>query len=90
MLAKPINLAKPGDVIVADMGGFPQAGGFGELLALECVTKEIAGLVTSVSVRDLREIIEIGSPVFAAGISICRTAKANLGSITIQSRVQLR
>ena len=81
MLIKAICMAKPGDVIVADMGRILNAGPFGEVLAVECVTKKIAGLVVTGSVRDSREITELGFPVFSAGLSVCGTAKATLGTI---------
>ena len=56
MLIKAISMAKPGDVIVADM-------------------------VVSGAVRDGQAIAELGFPVFAAGLSVCGTSKATLGTI---------
>lgn len=81
MLVKAISMAKHGDVIVADMGRIISSGPFGEVLATECVVKGIAGLVATGSIRDSREIIAMGFPVFCANLSICGTAKATLGTI---------
>lgn len=81
MLIKAINMAESGDVIVADMGAAKDSGPFGEVLAVECVTKGIAGLVVSCSVRDSIEIEELGFPVFSNGLCIKGTAKASLGTI---------
>lgn len=81
MLIKAISMAKPGDVIVADMGRILNAGPFGEVLATECVARGMAGLVVSGAVRDGQAIAELGFPVFAAGLSVCGTSKATLGTI---------
>ncbi|RKL63462.1 4-carboxy-4-hydroxy-2-oxoadipate aldolase/oxaloacetate decarboxylase [Thermoanaerobacteraceae bacterium SP2] len=81
MLIKAISMAKRGDVIVADMGRVISSGCFGEVLATECVVKGVAGLIVTGSIRDSREIIAMGFPVFSANISICGTAKATLGTI---------
>jgi 4-hydroxy-4-methyl-2-oxoglutarate aldolase len=81
MLIKAINMAKEGDVIVADVGRTIHAGPFGEVLAVECVTKKLGGLIVSGSVRDSEAIINLGFPVFATSLSVCGTAKATLGTI---------
>lgn len=81
MLLKAIQLAHPGDVIVLDCGRCVEAGPFGEVAATECVTKGVAGLVTTGSVRDTAEIIDLGFPVYTSGISIVGTVKESLGLI---------
>ena len=81
MLIKAISMAQKGDVIIADMGNAVANGPFGEVLAVECVTKGLAGLIFNCAVRDSREIIELGLPVFSAQICISGTAKATLGTI---------
>ncbi len=81
MLLKAIKEAQSGDVLVVDAGRLVEAGPFGELTALECLTKGLGGLVTTGSVRDTHEIIEMGFPVFSAGVSIVGTVKESLGLI---------
>lgn len=81
MLIKAVSMARPGDVIVADMGAAEDSGPFGEVLAVECVTRGIAGLVLSCAVRDSREIEKLGFPVFSNGLCVKGTAKATLGVI---------
>ena len=81
MLIKAVSMAQPGDVIVADMGHIIDNGPFGEVLAVECISKKLAGLVLSCSVRDSAAIIRRQFPVFAAGISVFGTSKAVKGSI---------
>lgn len=81
MLIKAISMAKSNDVIVCDMGRLVNEGPFGEVLAVECISKGVAGLVVTSSVRDSADIIKRGFPVFSAGLSICGTSKATLGTI---------
>ena len=80
-LIKAISLAEPGQVIVLDMGDKPQYAPFGEVLMTECRAKGLAGLVTNSCVRDTRELIEAGFPVFSAGIGILGTVKVHRGTI---------
>lgn len=81
MLLRAIHDAQPGDVIVADAGRCQESGPFGELTATECKTKGLGGLVTTGSVRDSAEIIELGFPVFSSAVSIVGTVKESLGLI---------
>lgn len=81
MLIKAVSMAKPGDVIVADMGPIVDNGPFGEVLAVECLAKGCAGLVISCSVRDTEAIVRRGLPVFSTGVSVFGTAKASKGTV---------
>lgn len=81
MLIKAVSMAQPGDVVVADMGPIVDNGPFGEVLAVECQTKKVAGLVVTCSVRDTAAIAHMGFPVFSAGVSVFGTAKATKGTI---------
>lgn len=81
MLIKAVSMARPEDVIVADMGHILDNGPFGEVLAVECIARKMAGLVVSGSVRDSEAIIRRRFPVFSAGISVYGTAKAVKGTI---------
>lgn len=47
-----IERAQAGEVIVVDYGGNTQTGPFGEIMALACQIRGIAGLVTNGAVRD--------------------------------------
>jgi 4-hydroxy-4-methyl-2-oxoglutarate aldolase len=81
MVLKAIKEAKRGDVIVVNFGRIINSGPYGEMTALECKTKGLGGFVTTGSVRDTAEIIEMGFPVFSAGVSIVGTVKESLGRI---------
>jgi len=81
MLIKAVQLAQKGDVIVADMGAIIDNGPFGEVLAVECQTKGVAGLVVTCSIRDTEAISEMKFPAFSSGISVFGTVKASKGTI---------
>lgn len=81
MLIKAVNMAQPGDVIVADMGNLLDNGPFGEILAVECLTRGVSGLVLSTSIRDSQAIIDRKFSVFSAGVSVFGTSKACKGMI---------
>ena len=69
--AKPveaIDRAKPGDVIVVDVGGGPTAV-WGELASWSCKVKGIAGVVIDGAARDIDTIVEIGFPCFSRHIA---------------------
>ena len=81
MLIKAVEMARAGDVIVADMGPIQNNGPFGEVLAVNCMAQHVSGLVLSCGVRDSEAICKLGFPVFSAGISVFGTAKASKGTI---------
>lgn len=52
MFHAAMDLAKPGDVIVIDAGGFTDRAIFGELMATYCKSRGIKGIVCDGSIRD--------------------------------------
>jgi 4-hydroxy-4-methyl-2-oxoglutarate aldolase len=76
-----IAAARPGDVLVVDYGGSVESGPFGEIMALACQLRGIAGLVIDGAVRDSAQIAALGFPVFARGLNIRGTAKGDRGVI---------
>lgn len=71
--------ARPGDVLVADYGGSTDSGPFGEIMALACRTKGLAGLIIDGTVRDSAQIADLGFPVFCRGVNIRGTIKSDPG-----------
>ena len=67
---KAIDNALPGNVLVIDAGGTNFTTPFGSMSATAAKLRGIAGCVTNGAVRDYDELVEIGLPVFAAGVSI--------------------
>jgi 4-hydroxy-4-methyl-2-oxoglutarate aldolase len=74
-LHRGIYAARPGDVLVIDVGDGLEYGYWGEVMAVAAQARRLAGLILNGSVRDSRQLIEMGFPVFAAGIAIRGTGK---------------
>ncbi|MEZ5086313.1 MAG: 4-carboxy-4-hydroxy-2-oxoadipate aldolase/oxaloacetate decarboxylase [Tessaracoccus sp.] len=73
--------AGPGDILVVDIGGFDQAGPWGDVLTLAAQTRGLAGLVVDGAVRDSKTIIDEGFPVFVRGTCIRGTTKVQHGTL---------
>ncbi len=78
---KAVLLAKPGDVLVISCGGYLNAGVFGEMLALCCQAKGIAGVVIDGSCRDSLELIEMRFPTYTRGVNPSGTIKETCGEV---------
>lgn len=76
-----IHVACKGDIIVCTMGGNPEQGPFGELMAVCSKSKGIAGLAIDSGVRDGEAIKEIEFPVFCKGHCIKGTYKKDFGTV---------
>ncbi|HSB04660.1 MAG TPA: 4-carboxy-4-hydroxy-2-oxoadipate aldolase/oxaloacetate decarboxylase [Thermodesulfobacteriota bacterium] len=81
MLHKALERAQPGDVLVASVGDYYDAGYWGGLMATSGMAKELGGLAIDGCIRDSEEIIEMGFPIFCRGFCIWGTTKAVLGLI---------
>ena len=81
MLIKAVNMAKPGDVVIANMGTVVDNSPYGEVLAVECETKKLAGVVLTCTMRDTAALSRMKIPSFCAGISVFGTVKASKGFI---------
>lgn len=81
MLQLAIHYAQAGDVIVVSAGEYEEAGSFGDVLGNACVAKGIAGVVTDTGVRDTKELIALGLPVFSLSVCIKGTVKETLSQI---------
>jgi 4-hydroxy-4-methyl-2-oxoglutarate aldolase len=81
MLHKALQVAQPGDIIVAATDGFPNAGYFGDLMATSAMARQVGGLAIDGCVRDSAEIIEMGFPIFCRGTCMRGTVKQTLGSV---------
>lgn len=73
--------AQAGDVLVADVGDFTDAGHWGEILTVAATSRRIAGLVINGGVRDVAALAPQRFPVFARGISMKATTKRIRGLI---------
>ncbi|MEW9835912.1 RraA family protein [Mesorhizobium marinum] len=80
-LHRAIAAATAGDVLVVDYGGSVASGPFGEIMALACQLRGIAGMVIDGSVRDSTRIAALGFPVFCRGLNIRGTTKQDRGDV---------
>ncbi len=81
MLHKALERAQPGDVLVTSTGGCYEFGYWGGLMATSGVAKKLGGLAIDGCIRDSREIIQMGFPIFCRGFNIRGTTKTVLGLI---------
>ena len=81
MLHKALERAQPGDIIVASVGGYYDAGYWGGLTTTSAMARKIGGLAIDGCIRDSEEIIQVGFPVFCRGFCIRGTTKVGPGLI---------
>jgi 4-hydroxy-4-methyl-2-oxoglutarate aldolase len=79
--------AGPGDVLVVDAKSYLEAGPWGDVLTCAAQERGLAGLVIDGAVRDSRDIIASGFPVFTRGLSIKGTTKVVPGRVNVPVRV---
>jgi len=81
MLHEALRIAKPGDVIVAEVSGAYEHGYWGDIMTVAAQVRNIQGLVIDGCVRDGKEIVESGFSVFARGLCIRGTSKNGGGTV---------
>jgi 4-hydroxy-4-methyl-2-oxoglutarate aldolase len=74
-LHRAVYVAKPGDVLVVDVGSAYEAGYWGEILTKAALEKGLEGIVIDGCVRDGEQIRKLGMPVFSRGLCIRGTTK---------------
>ena len=84
MFHAAMDMAKPGDVIVIDAGGFTERAIFGELMATYCKIRGIRGIVCDGAIRDAEGLAAMEDfPVYAKAVTPNGPYKNGPGQINV-------
>jgi 4-hydroxy-4-methyl-2-oxoglutarate aldolase len=73
----------PGDILVVSPSSPSTDGYFGELFAIQLLTRGVRGLVTDTGIRDVAELTAHGFPAWTTAVSAQGTVKGTAGTVNL-------